>query len=154
MPLIRARTLILLTALLLLAAAGEHTNAADLTGARDLSDLDTDKPVILAFTADNCEYCDYVKKNHLDPMESEGEDVTIREVDVGSKRDLTSFSGETMEHRELGKEYDVEVTPTLVFLTPKGESVAENLVGVSSEDYYGHYLEERIESARDAMADE
>ena len=154
MPAIRAKTLSLLATLLLLAACGEQSNAGELTAASDLQGLDPEQPVVLAFTADHCTYCDYVKENHLVPMDRRGDAVTIREVDVGSHREVTTFSGETIKRRDLGDAYTVRVTPTLVFLTPEGDVAAENLVGVTSRDYYGLYLERRVESVREAMAGE
>ncbi|SFD81226.1 Thioredoxin-like domain-containing protein [Thiohalospira halophila DSM 15071] len=154
MSIIRAKTLALLTTLLMLAAWSGHGAAEGLTAAGDLRDLDPDQPVILAFTADDCPYCEYVKESHLVPMRKRGEAVTIREVDVGSHRNLTTFAGETVKQRDLGDGYSVRVTPTLVFLTPEGDVAAENLVGVTSRDYYGLYLERRVESVREAMAGE
>ena len=154
MPTIRAQTLVLLTTLLLLAACSDRSAAEGLTPAGDLRDLDPDQPVILAFTADHCTYCDYVKENHLVPMEMRDAAVTIREVDVSSHRGLTTFAGKTVQRRDLGDQYSVRVTPTLVFLTPGGEVAAENLVGITSRDYYGLYLDRRVESVREAMAGE
>ena len=40
------------------------------------------------------------------------------------------------------------VAPTLLFLGPKGEELAERLVGGSIPDFYGAYLEQRLEQAR------
>jgi thioredoxin-related protein len=151
---IRTKTLVLLASLLLLAACSDRSAAEGLTAAGDLRDLDPDQPVVLAFTADHCPYCDYVKESHLIPMRKRGEAVTIREVDVSSHRNLTNFDGETVPRRDLGDDYSVRVTPTLVFLTPEGEVAAENLVGVTSRDYYGLYLDRRVESTREAMAGE
>jgi len=151
---IRTKTLALLASLLLLAACSDRSAAEGLTAAGDLRDLDPDQPVVLAFTADQCPYCDYVKESHLIPMRKRGEAVTIREVDVSSHRNLTNFAGETVQRRDLGDQYSVRVTPTLVFLTPEGEVAAESLVGVTSRDYYGLYLERRVESVREAMAGE
>lgn len=154
MPMIRAKTLALLTSLLVLAACSDRGAAEELTAPGDLRDLDPDQPVILAFTSEHCPYCDYVKESHLIPMRKRGEAITIREVDVGSHRNLTNFAGEAIQRRDLGDEYNVRVTPTLVFLTPEGEVAAENLVGVTSRDYYGLYLDRRVESVREAMASE
>ncbi|MGM0413332.1 MAG: thioredoxin fold domain-containing protein [Pseudomonadota bacterium] len=154
MPATRPNILALLLAAMFLAGCSGEATAEGLPPAEDLGDLPADQPVILAFTADDCPYCEYVKDSHLIPMQKRGEDVTIREVDVGSSRELTTFAGDTMEAQDLGSEYSVQVTPTLVFLTPGGETAAESLVGVSSEDYYGSYLERRIEDTREAVAEE
>lgn len=154
MPAIRPNILALLLAAVFLAGCSGEAKAEGLPPAEDLGDLPADRPVILAFTADDCPYCKYVKESHLIPMHERGDDVTIREVDVGSGRALTTFAGDTMEARDLGGEYNVQVTPTLVFLTPGGETGADNLVGVSSQDYYGAYLERRLGNTREAMGDE
>jgi hypothetical protein len=44
----------------------------------------------------------------------------------------------------------VRVAPTVSFLSARGE-VAPPLVGYSSPDFYGAYLDDRIEQARAAL---
>ena len=42
----------------------------------------------------------------------------------------------------------VFLTPTVLFLDGKGQSLAEPLVGVSNVDFYLYYLERRISQSR------
>ena len=46
----------------------------------------------------------------------------------------------------------IRLAPTVVFLGPDGSELAERLVGYSSPDFYGAYLEQRIEQARSRLA--
>ena len=40
------------------------------------------------------------------------------------------------------------LAPTVVFLAPDGTELAERLIGYPSADFYGAYLEQRLEQAR------
>jgi hypothetical protein len=48
-------------------------------------------------------------------------------------------------------ELKVTIAPTLVFYGRYGAEVAERLVGIGSNDFYGAYLDQRVEAARKAV---
>ena len=43
-------------------------------------------------------------------------------------------------------------TPTVLFLGPQGQEIAERLVGLGSNDFYGAYLDDRLATARKVLA--
>jgi len=45
----------------------------------------------------------------------------------------------------------VSLTPTLLFLNADGEEMSEKLVGIWSEDYYGGFIDNRIDEARNKL---
>ena len=64
---------------------------------------------------------------------------------------IQDFGGHTTTPAALADEWKVRVTPTVFFFGPDGRELAGRLDGVSSTDFYGSYLEERLETARRAL---
>lgn len=44
------------------------------------------------------------------------------------------------------------MAPTVLFLGPRGEELAERLVGVAVEEMYGDFLQARLQEARTKLA--
>jgi thioredoxin-related protein len=112
-------------------------------------------PLLLVFTAENCLYCHRLKKAFLLPMERSGDYTTrvlIREVPHDQPMSpVTGFEGEALAVEDLSTRYRIRVTPTMVFLDAAGQEVAERMVGLSGEDFFGYYLEENIDTANLAL---
>jgi hypothetical protein len=110
--------------------------------------------VVLYGTAD-CPYCRKVRDGFLGPMQASAEDakqVLVREIDVESGRQVVGFDGQPTTHAALAKGRRVQIVPYVVFLGPRGEPLADPLIGISSVDLYGGLLERRIETARAKLA--
>lgn len=123
--------------------------------ARDLS-LDAKKaetrrvPVLVMFTRPNCPYCMRVLKEFLEPMQRNAEyrsKVIMRKVNVTSQATLRDFSGGATTHREFALESGVGMAPVILLFDSWGEVLAEPLLGFSSPDYYGDFLDRRINIA-------
>jgi thioredoxin-related protein len=69
-------------------------------------------------------------------------------VSLDSYETVTDFEGNFMSTREFAARYRVSVTPTLLFLNSDGVEVSEKLVGIWSEDFFGVFIDDRIEEAR------
>jgi hypothetical protein len=78
--------------------------------------------------------------------------VLIRKVYIDSEETLRDFSGAPVTGAELAARYGVKLTPIVVFLGPEGEELAERMIGISSPDYYGAYLDEHIATALQQMS--
>ena len=110
--------------------------------------------VVLYSTAD-CPYCRKVRKGFLEPMQADpaaAKQVVLREIDVESGRPVVGFDGHPTTHAALAKSRKARIVPYVVFLGPRGEPLADPLVGISSTDLYGGLLERRIETARAKLA--
>ncbi|MFO8154554.1 MAG: thioredoxin family protein [Pseudomonadota bacterium] len=151
---IRIISVLLTVVVLLLAACSGESRGDELTPARDLARAaEQNAPIIVAFVSHDCPYCEYVEERHLKPMErdiaaGEREEVVIRLVDIHDDGTLVDFSGEAVAISEFVERHEVQFTPTLLFFDPAGEQQAEPLIGMNSEDYYGGYVEERLEQVR------
>jgi len=77
-----------------------------------------------------------------------GEKVVIRSISLSDNDTLIDFDGSRVSASEFASKYGVIVTPTLIFLDQNGQEVSDKLVGIWSVDYYGAYIDQRIDSAR------
>lgn len=107
-------------------------------------------PLLLAFRADYCGYCAQLEREYLEPMVKSGDytnRILIRRFSMDKEETITDFNGEHPDAGEFAHRYKASLTPTLVFLNAQGDEIAERLLGYSSPDFYGAYLENSIEAA-------
>jgi thioredoxin-related protein len=107
--------------------------------------------LVLVIDQPGCEYCAYIYEHEIAPLRLAGEfnaSAIFRRIDMTSEEPVTDFQGNATTERTFAKRYQVLVTPTLLFLGDEGATLHEAIVGVSSRDYYGYYLEKAISSAR------
>lgn len=109
------------------------------------------QPLVVMVSLEGCPFCKIVRENYLGPMRERGE-LTVVQVDMRSKQQITDLRGNSMTHDELVRAWGVKVAPTLLFFGRSGTEVAERLVGGSIPDFYGAYLEERLVTARSSLA--
>ncbi len=113
--------------------------AADLGGA-----------VLLVFVSDRCGYCEIVLNEFLIPM-SRNTDYTqriiMRRIVTNSDRPLRNFRGEPLTHRRFAQGIGVRMTPVVQMFNIKGLLLGKPLVGLSTIDYYGHFLDQTIDRA-------
>ena len=52
---------------------------------------------------------------------------------------------------EFASRYDISLAPTLLFLNGDGIEMSDKLVGIWSEDYYGGFIDNRIDEGREKL---
>jgi hypothetical protein len=129
-----------------------QARAQGLSAARSLPDelaaaLRRGGPLVVMVSLEGCAYCHIVREQYLAPLAREG--LAVVQVDWRSKEPLQGFSG-LLTHDEQVRAWKVRIAPTLLFLGAGGREVAPRLVGMSSADFYGAYLDARLEQARKA----
>lgn len=105
------------------------------------------KPLVVMTTLHGCPYCDVVRGHYLAPMARAGE-VHAIQLDMTDRRTpLLGFDGRpTTPHAQV-KAWQAPMAPTVLFLSPTGEELAERLVGIAVQDLYGDYLNARLHEA-------
>ncbi len=110
--------------------------------------------LVLEFSSEYCSFCRKMEELFLLPMQR-NEDystrILIRSVSLDAYETLIDFDGRFISTQEFASRYDVSFTPTLLFLDADGVELSERLVGIWSEDFYGVYIDERIDAARDRL---
>lgn len=110
--------------------------------------------LVVEFSSEYCGFCRKLEDLFLLPMQRNAqysEKVLIRSISLDSYETLVDFQGQMLSTTEFASRYDVSLTPTLIFLNADGEEMSDKLVGIWSEDFYGGYIDSRIDEARDKL---
>ncbi|MGD8910098.1 MAG: thioredoxin fold domain-containing protein [Chromatiales bacterium] len=152
----------LLLPLILLAgpqlAAGAHSlpQAVDLQRLGDSAEQRR-IPILLMISQYHCSFCELMKREVLNPMRISGDytdRVLMRELLIDPGETVTNFDGHREAAESFSSRYQVQVTPTLLFLDGDGNEVAERILGINTIDYLLFYIEEAIETATKTMLSE
>ena len=110
--------------------------------------------MVLEFSSDYCAYCRRLENLFLLPMQRNSEydkKILIRSVPLNGFESLIDFNGRSLSTAEFASRYDVSLTPTLLFLNAAGKEMSDKLVGIWSEDFYGGFIDSRIDEAREKL---
>jgi hypothetical protein len=109
------------------------------------------EPLVVLVSLPGCPYCEIVRRNYLLPGRRDA-GLQAWQIDTtDSKTPLLGFDGMSTTAAAQAKAWKVKFTPTVLFLGPEGQELAERLVGAGIPDFYGAYLGERLESSRKAL---
>jgi len=104
-------------------------------------------PILLLFSAEDCDYCEAIRQNYLIPMKVSGEYVSrilFRQVYIENFSYIRDSSGKLIGGDQLALKYGVEVTPTILFIDAQGKELAERIIGLSGADYFDYILDTQI----------
>ena len=110
--------------------------------------------LVIEFQSEYCEYCVILEEEFLLPMQRNADyrkKILIRSVSMDSHASIIDFDGRSISTTEFAYRYNVTVTPTLLFLDANGVEISEKIVGIWSEDYYGGFIDQRIDQARSKL---
>ena len=107
-------------------------------------------PLVVMVSLEGCPFCKIVRESYLVPMRQE-QRLPVVQVDMHSRRSVKNFNGSPTTHQALIAAWRIEIAPTVLFLGRQGVEVAQRLVGGYIPDFYGAYLEQRLETARAAV---
>jgi len=135
-------------------ASAQSAGAASLPAAQSLRDelalaLRKRQALVVMASLDGCPFCRTARQNYLSPMHKSG--IEIVQVDMNSAQPVLDFAGQATTHGQLIRQWKIAVTPTVLFFGPGGKEVAERLEGASLPDFYGAYLDDRLEKGRRAL---
>lgn len=113
------------------------------------------KPLLLEFSSSSCSYCQLLEEEVLNPTllnRDYDRRVLMRKLLIDGDARLTDFDGSaSVSAGQLAKRYKVSVTPTLVFVDSQGTELAKRMIGVTTLDFYGGYLDIALDDARDSL---
>jgi len=107
-------------------------------------------PIMLIFVSDQCGYCKRVLDEFVQPLTRLPEyrhKVLMRRIQTSTPTKLRDFDGSTTTHGRFAVSHDIYLVPTIAFFDANGEMAAKPMVGLSTPDYYGYYLDQRIDQA-------
>ena len=107
-------------------------------------------PILLFFNRVGCPYCERALREFLLPMERNAANasrVMFRQVETDRMTKMVDFKGEPVRHRQFATRYKIKLTPTIWIVDGDGNSLADPMVGLTTPDYYGYYLDRAIDEA-------
>lgn len=109
------------------------------------------EPLVLLVSLPGCPFCELVRRNYLLPAQRDGS-LQAWQLNISDRATpLTGFDGKVTTAAAQVAAWKAGFTPTVLFLGPAGQDLAERLVGLASVDFYGAYLDERLAQARRAV---
>ena len=132
------------------AATAQHLDAAKDLARAAREGAASGRAVLVLFSEKDCVWCERTRREFLLPMQRNAayrEKLVFQQVNVGSEELLEDFQGRPTTHAALARRYKVKLMPTVMLFGAAGEPLAEPMVGFTGSDYYGYYLDQRIETA-------
>jgi len=108
------------------------------------------KAMILYFSASDCTYCKQLNEDVISLIHTNTNyinTVSITEIIINKQSHIVDFDGVNSNPQKLAAKYNIQVTPTLLFVDVKGNEVAKRVTGYQSKDFYWYYLDKSISSA-------
>jgi len=108
-------------------------------------------PLVVMVSLAGCPFCTIARDHYLAPLQGQA-GLTIVQIDMRNRDMVKDFSGASQSQDQLIRSWGVKVAPTVLFFGRGGVEVAERLVGGYIPDFYGAYLDDRLRTARAAVA--
>lgn len=105
-------------------------------------------PLVVMVTLKGCAFCDVVRNHYLGPMHRKGEVFAVQVNMLDRKTALQDVRGNTTTPYDQVRAWNARIAPTLLFLDRQGNEVAERLEGMGLADFYGPYLQARLDTSR------
>ncbi|MCP5279106.1 MAG: thioredoxin fold domain-containing protein [Thiobacillus sp.] len=106
--------------------------------------------VLVMFSGEYCGYCEQVLNEFLIPMSRNPDyqnKLVMRRVDNTGFTTVKDFDGTVDDHRKFSSEQGIRMVPTVVLFDKNGRQLGKPLVGLTTVDYYGYYLDQAIDAA-------
>jgi thioredoxin-related protein len=111
--------------------------------------LQAGKPLLVMVSLPGCPFCHVARTNFLGPLLAQGQPIV--QLDMKDARPVHDLAGQLTTPDQLIRQWAARIAPTVLFFGRGGQEVAPRLEGAVVPDYYGAYLDERLEQARKSV---
>lgn len=113
----------------------------------DVLGLEPGKITVALFSQTGCNFCEEVREHYLRPlMASRPPRIAFAEFELDGVRRIQDFNQGRPSEAEFARARSARFAPTVMFFGSRGEVIAAPIVGLS-RDFFGAYLDQRIETA-------
>lgn len=113
-------------------------------------------PVLILFTTEDCDYCEAIRENYLLPMirsKQYASKILFRQLYIEDYRYLRNKDGQLIGGDSIALRYDVDVTPTILFIDKNWKELTDRIVGINGPDYFDDLLKRSIFQASLKLSD-
>lgn len=101
--------------------------------------------LVLLFSQPECGYCDLVRRDFLLPLQQQQRhELVIRELKLPGSDNLRDRHHNLVSAADFAGSYSIGFYPSVLMLSMDGTPLDAPLVGISSTDFYGYYLDQAI----------
>jgi thioredoxin-related protein len=109
--------------------------------------LKAGQPLVVMVSLEGCPFCRVARNHYLDPLRQRDGGHVVQ-IDMRTTTPVRDFNGAAATHDALVRAWGIKIAPTVLFFGPRGKEIAERLEGGYIPDFYGAYLEHRMQTAR------
>lgn len=112
-------------------------------------------PILVMVDQEDCPFCHRVEHEFLAALmanEDWREKAIYGKISIDYGETIVNGDGKTVATREFLKDYQPDFTPTILYLDAALNPLADPIIGLSTPDYYGYYLEQGLVQAIDRLA--
>lgn len=112
--------------------------------------LEQHKPIFLYVSSKSCVYCKRLEKDIIGPMLNSGEyekKIIMRKITLEDNDPIIDFSGQRVLPADFLVDYQINATPTLLFLDHQGKQITKRIEGYLSDDLFWYYLDKSIDQS-------
>lgn len=107
------------------------------------------EPLTVMVSLHGCVFCEQARRSFLLPLRREGQPMV--QIEWRAATAVRGFDGQPTTHEALARAWGIAVAPTLLFFGPGAAEVAERMAGAYVPDFYGAYLADRLQAARERL---
>lgn len=108
------------------------------------------RALVVMVSLEGCPWCKLARENYLVPLAAGGQRVV--QVEMAGAIPLADLRGRPSTHEQVVRALDVRVAPTVLFIGRGRAEAAPRLSGIASPDFYGAYLQDRVDAANRTVA--
>lgn len=108
-------------------------------------------PIILVFSAEDCEHCERLEQDVLRPLIYSGDldgMGLLRKYKVDGAVSILDFQGQRRDAEDYSILRDVEFTPTIQILDADGKQIVPPIIGYQTPGLFLAYLKEAIKVSK------
>lgn len=116
----------------------------------------TKRVILLYVSSPHCSFCKKLEKEVLLPLLRSGEyqdKIILRKIDWTSSIPIKDFSGKALIPATFLEQYNIQITPTLLFLDARGNQFIEGLLGYRGGEFFWYYFDVAIDKAHKNLVD-
>ena len=123
---------------------------------REVSTFSLEKktPIVVMVDQEDCPYCHQVENEFIAALLADdqwAEKAIFGKISIDAGETIIDHTGQSVSTRAFLSSYQPDFTPTILYLDKDLQSLSDPLIGLSTPDYYGYYLEQGIQAALEEL---
>ncbi len=105
---------------------------------------------VIYFSASYCFYCKQLTEDVINAVRANKgyqNQVTITEIQIDGDDSVTDFNQKIVDPEAFASSYDIQITPTLIFVNSQGKEIVKRTVGYQNSEFYWYYFDKKIARA-------